>query len=972
MAIHRKILRWLETELFEGNIQLGQSLPDDQRIAHAIGVGRSRTRDALKTLEDMELMRLYSGRGKEIIPYLYEEPAAAAAGPIRLHMSTSRYPTRDMLQTRILLESWAVSNIDPDKVSFDEVDEALETLQDDTLSIGEFLDQLLTFHHRLVRLAGNELVVGLLVAIRQSSFDSLLSLMGRLPLWSSTMTRIRVENRAIVDAVKDGDARTARELIAHQLQELYSEAGIELDQAANTPNGMPGDPSEDDEEFQEEEYSEESTDSSEEPESDADVEEHKETEPEQDAGENIPESEYKAEQEKSPAAQLPKIIREGTTVSRRRQGRVRVPTPVAVGFEEDEAEETASAANTGDIPTADASEQQETVESTHEPPIDPLEETAAHEPQLESVQPEFEDDVLPVDEPGESASDDAQDKESAEEITTEKAPDKSADGSEKSKSLEEAQGKSQDGSASHEDSTESTEDKDDEETPDEQEHVREVYVEKAPVGKISAEELVATGLIPWRTMGQQAENGTSPQTEAEGEDDVIRAPLRRNVPPVRPAQFSPLKSEKPEKAEKPASERISLIRRVRHYFGLDLPHTQAVKLVEAQEAAEQKAADNAKFAAEPPKVEPKSASASSPEDAPAAASAEASKSSAAEQEREVSTEPKKPATEPSPAKAAEAPKPAEASKPSKPSSDVTSKSAEPAPEAAPSDKTDLKPAKPAEKPASAPAQSVDSAKREKPAAETLQTDSSDAVKAEPSDAPVQRAAANVELEETPEEIRSELQSAITLDEPSPDSVPTPTAEPVAVKRPNRKDSDSQAPAKNVSVAAAAIPQPVPAVARPETANLSGVDSTPVAPAVNETKNKPVESQPKQKAQADTEKTPVKPAPSPSEIAQASAKPASKKPETKKPAPLAGSASKSASANKKALTAVDANGAPNPFEGFDVLGAVERAHAAEAAAAQKKQAKKQNPASEAKKPAQNGASKGTSALSKGKKNRKRRH
>lgn len=430
MAIHRKILRWLETELFEGNIQLGQSLPDDQRIAHAIGVGRSRTRDALKTLEDMELMRLYSGRGKEIIPYLYEEPAAAAAGPIRLHMSTSRYPTRDMLQTRILLESWAVSNIDPDKVSFDEVDEALETLQDDTLSIGEFLDQLLTFHHRLVRLAGNELVVGLLVAIRQSSFDSLLSLMGRLPLWSSTMTRIRVENRAIVDAVKDGDARTARELIAHQLQELYSEAGIELDQAANTPNGMPGDPSEDDEEFQEEEYSEESTDSSEEPESDADVEEHEEAEPEQDTDENIPESEYKAEQEKSPAAQLPKIIREGTTVSRRRQGRVRVPAPVAVGFEEDEVEETASAESTGDIPTADASEQQETVESTHESPIDPLEETAAHEPQLESVQPEFEDDVLPVEKPGESVSDEAQDKESAEKITAEKATDESADGSE--------------------------------------------------------------------------------------------------------------------------------------------------------------------------------------------------------------------------------------------------------------------------------------------------------------------------------------------------------------------------------------------------------------------------------------------------------------------------------------------------------------------------------------------------------------
>ena len=48
MAIHRKILRWLENELFEGNIQLGQDLPTDSEIARAIGVGRSRTRDALR------------------------------------------------------------------------------------------------------------------------------------------------------------------------------------------------------------------------------------------------------------------------------------------------------------------------------------------------------------------------------------------------------------------------------------------------------------------------------------------------------------------------------------------------------------------------------------------------------------------------------------------------------------------------------------------------------------------------------------------------------------------------------------------------------------------------------------------------------------------------------------------------------------------------------------------------------------
>ena len=87
MAIHRKILRWLENELTEGNLQLGQDLPDDQRIARAIGLGRSRTREGLKTLEDMDLVRLYSGKGKEIIAHLNEEPAMAAAEPLRLHMA---------------------------------------------------------------------------------------------------------------------------------------------------------------------------------------------------------------------------------------------------------------------------------------------------------------------------------------------------------------------------------------------------------------------------------------------------------------------------------------------------------------------------------------------------------------------------------------------------------------------------------------------------------------------------------------------------------------------------------------------------------------------------------------------------------------------------------------------------------------------------------------------------------------------
>ena len=242
MAIHRKILRWLENELFEGNIQLGQDLPSDSEIARAIGVSRSRTREALRTLEDMDLVQLYNGRGKEMLVHLSDEPAAAASAALRLHMSSSRYPTRDLVQTRILLESWAIARIDPKTASFAEMDEVLEQMEDFDLSIRDFLELLLTFHHQVMRCAGNELLVGLLASVRQPSFESMLSLVGRMPLWSSAVERLRAESRAIAEALKAGDSATARAMVIGQLRGMYSDAGIDLEQEATSANGLPGEP----------------------------------------------------------------------------------------------------------------------------------------------------------------------------------------------------------------------------------------------------------------------------------------------------------------------------------------------------------------------------------------------------------------------------------------------------------------------------------------------------------------------------------------------------------------------------------------------------------------------------------------------------------------------------------------------------------------------------------------------------------
>ena len=146
------------------------------------------------------------------------------------------------MQTRILLESWAIARIDPKTVSFAEMDEVLEQMEDFDLSIRDFLELLLTFHHQVMRCGGNELLVGLLASVRQPSFESMLSLVGRMPLWSSAVERLRAESRAIAEALKAGDAATARAMVIGQLRGMYSDAGIDLEQEATSANGLPGEP----------------------------------------------------------------------------------------------------------------------------------------------------------------------------------------------------------------------------------------------------------------------------------------------------------------------------------------------------------------------------------------------------------------------------------------------------------------------------------------------------------------------------------------------------------------------------------------------------------------------------------------------------------------------------------------------------------------------------------------------------------
>ncbi len=240
MSVDRKILHWLETEIFEGNIALGQDLPNDRRIAATIRSSHNSTREALKRLEAMGVLRLYEGKRKTIIPQLLEEPANSVAPALRLHMAQARHPVRDMIQVRIMIESWAVLHADCQHPSMQELADLLAGMKANGVIPSEFHQHEVNFHIALTKLSGNHLLTGLMTAMSDSIHEYLLSLLGKVPLWSATATRLLAEYQAIYDALSSGDKELARQLVVANIEQQYQDAGIDLDQETGAANEMPG------------------------------------------------------------------------------------------------------------------------------------------------------------------------------------------------------------------------------------------------------------------------------------------------------------------------------------------------------------------------------------------------------------------------------------------------------------------------------------------------------------------------------------------------------------------------------------------------------------------------------------------------------------------------------------------------------------------------------------------------------------
>jgi GntR family transcriptional repressor for pyruvate dehydrogenase complex len=244
MRTHQLVLHWIEGQLSEGKLAVGGRLPAERTLAEQLGVSRTSVREAIRILEAMGVVRAGVGSGPEAGTVVISDPTAALGSALRLHVATQHLPVSDIVETRVLLESWAAARVRPDAPELagaaallDQMDavgmDAPEggragtgTPGSGSLTVDDFLALDVRFHLALADAAGNAVVSAMMGSLREAIQGYAAQLTANLPDWDATASRLRAEHRAILAAIRNDDGERAAKLVAAHIEGYYREAGL--------------------------------------------------------------------------------------------------------------------------------------------------------------------------------------------------------------------------------------------------------------------------------------------------------------------------------------------------------------------------------------------------------------------------------------------------------------------------------------------------------------------------------------------------------------------------------------------------------------------------------------------------------------------------------------------------------------------------------------------------------------------------
>lgn len=205
-----------------GKLMPGDALPAERELATALGVSRPVVREAIRSLEAVNVVESRRGAGT----YVTNLSPELLLAPLSYAFRLVRGSYLDLFQVRRFLEPAAAAEaaitVAEDKLA--EMDALLRAL--DESDQDSFPESDLAFHEWIVRQTGNPLLLSVIRGIRDLEFTV-------LEVTAATVInrdQSQIEHRAIAQAIRDGDperAKAAMLLHLARVEDHLRQSGIE-------------------------------------------------------------------------------------------------------------------------------------------------------------------------------------------------------------------------------------------------------------------------------------------------------------------------------------------------------------------------------------------------------------------------------------------------------------------------------------------------------------------------------------------------------------------------------------------------------------------------------------------------------------------------------------------------------------------------------------------------------------------------
>ena len=214
---HDALLKDIEADLRSGKIKVGDRLPGERTLAESYGISRASVREAIRVLDAMGILRSSVGSGPSSGAIVVSDPSAGLSSALRLHVASSTLPVEDIVETRILLETWT-ARAGANRTGGDEdLEQAAQLLQ-------AMDNPGISFHVALSSLAGNAVVATMMESLSGAIVGYVKGAMDAMDAWPDVISTLRNQHHGIFDAVQSHEGELAARLLQEHIEWFHQKA----------------------------------------------------------------------------------------------------------------------------------------------------------------------------------------------------------------------------------------------------------------------------------------------------------------------------------------------------------------------------------------------------------------------------------------------------------------------------------------------------------------------------------------------------------------------------------------------------------------------------------------------------------------------------------------------------------------------------------------------------------------------------